>query len=313
MKWFFDREVVTFMLMKLILVLLFNLLIFFITIDKTQANFVQSNYLYKRDNKISTENVGTYPNLKNKTILLYTRNGVGYVHDNIQDAISCMKQLSVSHQFKLIVTTDASIFNDKDLKQFSLVLFANTNNDVFDNDAERLSFRKYIESGGGFVGIHSVVGTERNWKWFKMLLGETFLWHPPFQQFKIANLKPEHPSMKGIPSSWIKEDECYFGKELYAGMQVLMAHDINSLSPKDSIQIKKSAGSFANLFPAVWWQNFDGGNVWITTLGHDKNNYQDPLFIHHILNGIDFICSKVKKLDYSKAYAISKDDEVKTK
>jgi hypothetical protein len=117
--------------------------------------------------------------------------------------------------------------------------------------------------------------------------------------------------MKGMPKRWTKEDECYFGKELFPGMHVLMASEIASidtLKSKQSENILKNSGSFARYFPLVWWQQFDGGHVWVTTLGHDKNNYEDPLYIQHILNGIEFVAEKVTKLDYSKSYAQSKDD-----
>ena len=246
--------------------------------------------------------------LKNSKILLYTKNGKGYVHDNIPSAISCIKQLGEENGFTVLATEDPSIFNDKDLSGFKLVVFASTNNDVFDTDAQKLALRRYIEAGGGFVGIHSVTGTERNWPWFKMMLGETFSWHAKFQSFTTVNLQPNHPSMKGIPNKWNKEDECYFGKELYPGMQVLMASELSSLNPDQTDLIQKNAGSYARYFPLVWFQHFDGGHVWVTTLGHDKKNYEDPLYKQHILNGLEFIASQVSKLDYSKSYASSKDD-----
>lgn len=258
-----------------------------------------------------SKNAAAEKKLKNFSVLLYTKNGKGYVHDNIPSAISCIEQLGKENHFKVVSTEDPTIFNDKDLQQFTLVIFASTNNDVFDTDEQKLAFRHYIEAGGGFVGIHSVTGTERNWPWFKMMLGETFSWHAKFQSFSTVNLDPSHPSMKGIPMRWTKEDECYFGKELYPGMKVLMASELSTLNPDQTELIQKNAGSYANYFPLVWLQNFDGGHVWITTLGHDKKNYQEPLYKQHILNGIQYIAGEVGKLDYSKCYAKSKDDTLR--
>jgi hypothetical protein len=70
---------------------------------------------------------------------------------------------------------------------------------VFATDAQRLAFRRYIEGGGGFVGVHSVTGTERHWPWFKMMVGETFSWHAKFQPFRVLNIASSHPSMKNVP------------------------------------------------------------------------------------------------------------------
>ncbi|MEO6721671.1 MAG: ThuA domain-containing protein [Ferruginibacter sp.] len=255
-----------------------------------------------------TFNIGSHDKLKNSRVLVYTKNGKGYVHDNIAAAVTSIKELAVAYHFKADVSDDPAVFNETNLKKYTLLIFTSTNNDVFDTDDQRLAFRRYIEAGGGFVGVHSVTGTERNWKWFKMMVGATFSWHAKFQQFRIKNMDPMHPSMKGVPAVWVREDECYFGKELYPGIKVLMAHDLLSLKTDEPDLLLKNAGSFANFYPAVWWQPFEGGNIWITTLGHSKESYQDPVYKNHLLQGIAFIASRYKGINYAKAHAITKDD-----
>ncbi len=250
-------------------------------------------------------------NLKNSLVLVYTKNGKGYVHDNIPSAVASIQSLGAANNFKVDTSGDPAVFTEANLKKYTMLIFTSTNNDVFDTDAQRLSFRRYIEAGGGFIGVHSVTGTERNWKWFKMMIGETFSWHAKFQKFSIKNIDPSHPSMKNVPAIWEREDECYFGKELYPGIKVLMAHDLHSLKTDQSELIQKNAGSFADYYPAVWYQNFEGGNIWITTLGHSKESYQDPVYKNHLLQGIKFIASQFKGINYSKAHAIKKDDSLK--
>jgi len=246
--------------------------------------------------------------LKNSKVLVYTKNGKGYVHDNIASAVSSIKEMGVENHFTVDVSDDPSVFTEANLKNYQFLIFTSTNNDVFDNDNQRVQFRRYIEAGGGFVGVHSVTGTERNWTWFKMMLGETFSWHANFQKFSIKKLDNTHPSMQGVPAIWEREDECYFGKELYPGIKVLMAHQLSSLNPSQTELIQKNAGSYANYFPAVWYQQFDGGNIWVTALGHSKESYQDPVYKNHLLQGIRFIANQFKGLDYSKAHAITRDD-----
>jgi type 1 glutamine amidotransferase len=249
-------------------------------------------------------------NWKKVSVLVYTKNGIGYVHENIPSAVSCIQKLGKQYGFKVDTSADASVMTEENLKQYTLLIFPSTNNDVFDTDAQRLAFRRYIEAGGGFVGIHSVTGTERNWKWFKMMLGGTFSWHPKFQKFSVKVIDPSHPSVQGLPKIWEKEDECYFAKELYPGPKTIMAHDITTLNTSDTAQknlILKNAGAFSELYPAVWVYDFDGGHTWCTVLGHDKKDYVDPVYVQHIFQGISFIAGSVKKLDYSKAYADSRD------
>jgi type 1 glutamine amidotransferase len=251
--------------------------------------------------------------LKNIKVLVYTKNGNGYVHDNIAASVKCIQKLGAENGFKVDVSDDPAIYSDQNLKQYTLLIFTSTNNDVFDTDAQRLAFRRYIEAGGGFVGIHSVLGTERKWTWFKQMLGGTFAWHAPHQKFTVRVIDPSHPTVQGMPlvSERALGDECYFTKEFYPGIKVTIVHDISTLNPRDSVNIKKFTGSFANLFPAEWYQTFDGGNVWVTTLGHDKEYYQQPEFVTHILKGIEFIAGQSKNKDYTKAYADSRDTPVR--
>lgn len=249
-------------------------------------------------------------NWEKVAVLVYTKNGKGYIHENIPSAVACIQKLGKENGFRVDTSSNASVMTEQNLKQYTLLVFPSTNNDVFDSDLQRLAFRHYIEAGGGFVGIHSVTGTERNWKWFKMMLGGTFSWHAKFQKFNVRTVDPNHPSIQGLPTTWTKEDEFYFAKELYPGPKVIMAHDITTLNTTDSAQkanIIKNAGGYAELYPSVWSYDFDGGHTWVTTLGHDKKDYAEPVYVKHILQGIRYVASQVSTLDFKKAYAENRD------
>jgi uncharacterized protein len=251
------------------------------------------------------------PKWKKIKVLVYTKNGTGFVHDNIPYAVKCIQKLGQEKGFKVDVSDDPGLFTEANLRQYTMLIFPSTNNDVFANDAQRTAFRRYIEAGGGFVGIHSVTGTERNWKWFKMMLGGSFAWHARNQKFSVKVIDPSHPSIQGLPKVWERNDECYFAKEMYPGINVVMAHDITTLNPNEWERVKQFAGPFAELYPAVWHHRFDGGNIWITALGHNKENYEDPVFVKHIFQGMEFIAGQVKKIDFSKAYADGRDTPVR--
>ena len=249
---------------------------------------------------------------KKVKVLVYTKNGKGYVHDNIPFAVKCIQKLGEQHGFKADVSDNPTVFNEENLKQYSLLIFPSTNNDVFDTDEQRLAFRHFIEAGGGFVGLHSVVGTERNWTWFKMMLGGSFAWHPKFQKYKLQVLDPNHPSMSGLPKVWEREDECYFQKELYPGVRPLLAHDLSTLDVgADSVKLKLNRGTFGRYYPAAWYQQFDGGIIWITALGHDKKDYEESIFVQHIFQGIKYVASEIKSKNYSKVYSKTKEEAVR--
>ena len=250
-------------------------------------------------------------NWKKVRVLVYTKNGKGYVHDNIPNAVLCIQKLGQQHGFAVDVSDQPTVFTQANLTQYTLLIFPSTNNDVFDTDEQRLAFRRYVEAGGGFVGIHAVMGTERNWTWFKRMIGGTFAWHPPFQKIRITTIDAKHPSVKGLPAVWEKEDEFYFTKEMWPGPTVVMASDLTSIDSTQAEKVGTFRGSYTALYPSVWYYNFDGGYTWCTTLGHAKTDYEDPTYVQHIFQGIAFVAGQVKKLNYGNAYADSRDTPIR--
>jgi uncharacterized protein len=265
----------------------------------------------------SQEKKATYPpgkdvKLKGRNILVFTKNGKGYVHENIPASIAAIKKLGMELGCKVDTSTDASIFTDNNLKKYDVVIFSNTNNDVFDSEQQKVSFMRYIQAGGGFMGIHSASGTERNWKWFKLMLGATFLRHPPFQTFTVYVLDKQHPATKNLVAKWETKDECYFFKEFNPSIKTLVVADVSTIEESNEAGTTDSSGRrknikpdvFGNSYPAVWCNEFDGGRVWYTALGHSKENYSDSTYLSHLVEGLKWVINK-KKLDYKKAHATS--------
>lgn len=240
--------------------------------------------------------------LKNKQVLVFTKNGKGYVHENIASSVAAIQKLGKEAGFTVDTTTNSALFTDNNLKKYDVLIFSNTNNDVFDTEEQRVAFMRYIQAGGGFMGIHSASGTERNWKWFKLLLGATFLRHPPFQPFSVYVLDHKHPATKNLPAKWDTNDEFYLFKEFNPAIKVLIFSDLTNIKEKDDKTTKPDV--FGNRYPSVWCHEFDGGRAWYTALGHDKNDYSNPGYLAHLIEGLKWVTDKTKP-DYKKARATS--------
>ncbi len=268
--------------------------------------FIALNFLFiitvlcacKTQKETAVNNV----NWKQVKVLVYTKNGKGYVHDNIAAAARCIEELGAQNGFAVDVSDDPAKFNDDNLKQYNALIFTSTNNDVFDNDAQKLALMHYIEAGGGFVAIHSVTGTERNWPWFKRLVGGTFERHAKHQPFTEIIIDHNNPSTSFLPNTWKRDDECYYTKEINPDIHVLMVHDLSTVDDKGKPVI------YGNTFPSVWCHEFDGGREWYTSLGHDSATYKEPEFRKHIMGGLQWVLSKQQPLDYSKAHAKTPND-----
>lgn len=251
--------------------------------------------------------------LKGKSIILYTKNGKGYVHDNIPAAMHCFDSLSRKFGFTLIKSQDAATFTEQILNKSDLIVFASTNNDVFDTEDQKLAFRHYVEAGGKVLAIHSAIGTERNWTWFKQMLGGTFSWHPHYQPFDLVKINPLHPSLNHLPARWTHEDECYFNKELFPGTECLLSADLNTLH-LDSSEISKynlNKGNYSDIYPISWIHRFDGGLIYLTTLGHHIKEYQGGRFVDYLVDAIQFLVREPIKFDTRKAYAKNFNEPIK--
>ncbi|NVJ47104.1 MAG: ThuA domain-containing protein, partial [Cytophagia bacterium] len=97
---------------------------------------------------------------KPKSLLIYTRNGEGFVHDNIEASVEALEKLASENNYEVQVTDSPDFFTPENLKQIDCIIFSNSNNEAFTSQDQRDAFKHYIESGGGFVGIHSASGSE---------------------------------------------------------------------------------------------------------------------------------------------------------
>lgn len=238
--------------------------------------------------------------IKGANILVYTKVGNdGFIHNSIPASVDALKRLGEKNGFNVDVSDDPTLFKEDNLKDYHALIFANTNNDVFSTDEQRIALKRYVQAGGGFVGIHIALGTERNWDWYKRMIGATFDRHPPYQQFNVIIIDDSHPSTRHLPDPWNIKDEPYYVKEYNPEVRVLMSHDLSTIEdnvPKPEI--------FGNEYPSVWCNTFDGGRQWYTGYGHNGHIYKDSLFMQHILGGIKWVAADGLP-DYQKAYSIS--------
>ncbi|MEM9830397.1 MAG: ThuA domain-containing protein [Bacteroidota bacterium] len=263
----------------------YRMLVYDGEIDSETANRYWQDFAYP-----PVVEVKASPGLEGKKLLLYTKNGEGYVHDNIAASVEAIRKLARENGFEVVPSEDPNQFTTENLKQYDALIFSNTNNDVFDTPEQEQAFQKYIQSGGRFVGIHSVCGSERDWDWFAQMLGGRFHRHPPSQDFDVLVLDKSHPSTHFLPDVWLqKDEECYYLKRLNPASHVLLVADLKTV--EDEKRDEYPADYFGDQFPLAWCHEFDGGRQWYTALGHRPEHYSDPTFMRHILGGIIWVLS----------------------
>jgi cytochrome c len=226
-------------------------------------------------------------------VLLFCKGGY-YFHESIPAGVAAIIKLGHQNNFDVDTTTDANWFNEDSLKKYSTVIFLSTtdNTDALLNHYRQADFERYIQAGGGYVGIHAASDAGYQWGWYKRLVGANFKNHPEeHPQATLNIIDPDHISTKGLPNPWIRKDEWYNFKNMNKDVHVLISIDEKSYK----------GGENGEHHPMSWYHGYDGGRAWYTALGHTIESYSEPNFLKHLLGGIQYAIGDNKELDYSKA------------
>ncbi len=232
--------------------------------------------------------LATSPAIAQRRVLVYTRNftpnGKGYVHENIAASVAAIRRMGVEKGFAVDVSDDPASFNDANLRQYAALVFSNSNNEAFATEGQKDAFKRYIQSGGGFVGIHSASGSQRDWPYFWSVVGGKFVEHPKLQPFIVHVVDSAHVITKDLPAEFQWTDEAYFTDHANPGIHPVLVIDRTQLLYTSAM--KSDPDSFRNPLPLAWWQTFDGGREYYIALGHKKEDYENPVLYGLIANGI---------------------------
>jgi len=211
-------------------------------------------------------------------VLLFTKTA-GYRHKSIAVGKKAIETLAKSSGFTVVSSQSSELFSDEQLQHFDVVIFLNTTGNILTSE-QQTAFERYIQAGGGFVGIHAAADTEHNWPWYGRLVGAYFLSHPKQQTATMAVVQPNHPSTKHLKThlnnQWRRYDEWYNFHSFNPQFNVLLSIDESSYS----------GGKNGQYHPIAWYHEFDGGRAFYTGMGHTKQSYADPDFLQHLLGGI---------------------------
>ncbi len=150
------------------------------------------------------------------------------------------------------------------------------------DEAVKQSILEYVRSGKGVVGIHAATAALQNWPEYGEMMGAYYGGHI-LQKVAIKPDDPEHPinaCFKGRP--FTITDEIYISREPYSRdrLRVLASLDLSRMDDPQKRADKDYAVS--------WVRTYGKGRVFYTTLGHEAATYWSPVFLEHVLAGIQF-------------------------
>src|SRR3954463_3378597 len=140
-------------------------------------------------------------------VLVFSKTA-GYRHSSIPNGIAAVRKIGQENGFAVDATEDATAFTAKNLARYRAVVFMSTTGDVLD-PTQQDNFERYIQAGGGWVGVHSATDTEYDWPWYGRLAGACFTSHPGNPNVRKGTfrvLDKTHISTQGLPDTWERED-----------------------------------------------------------------------------------------------------------
>ena len=204
--------------------------------------------------------------------------------------------------FETVISDDPGLLLGDNLRQFDALVMNNIHErepflpDGFaqlkgDQKAEAQAFDKaikqsilgYVRSGKGVVGIHAATAALQNWPEYGEMIGGYYGGHI-HQEVVIRPEDPKHPvnaCFGGKP--FTIRDEIYISREPYSRkkVRVIASLDLSRMEDPQKRPDKDYAVS--------WVLAYGKGRVFYTTLGHEAATYWNPVFLKHLLAGVQFV------------------------
>ena len=251
------------------------------------------------------------PSTKHRKVLVY---GISFgPHRNtIRTAQQVFKLLGErTGAFEAVVSDDLAHFEADKLKQFDAVIFANTTGEVFCRPADKEQFNAlsadekrqqqeiatrlaknlddYVQSGGGFMAIHSATDTLKKEKTYGDMIGAVFTQHP-WGAKETVMIRVEDPG-NALAKGVFERDEFKFNDEIYEfrepydrkRLHVILSLDL-AKSDKPNRPLRRTDGDY----PVAWTRSHGTGRVFYCSLGHVISTFSDPTILNFWLRGIQF-------------------------
>lgn len=227
--------------------------------------------------------------LNGKTILVFCGYGEGFVHQNIRASVEMFLKLGKMFGATVDTTSSTAVFDDARLYKYDVIAYANASY-VALTPEQQAAFQRFIRRGGGFVGLHAATCTGNKWDWFTQMIGGYFAFHPAKQEFTLRVIDSGHPSTVILPASQQVIDELYIFKAMNPSLRVLAVSEFTGVNWGKYT----APDTFDGVYPAIWCNEFEGGRIWYSMLGHDDTDYAKPEYMAHVRGGLEWVLAHKK-------------------
>ncbi|WP_407548901.1 ThuA domain-containing protein [Streptomyces sp. Pv4-95] len=186
------------------------------------------------------------------------------------------RQGPAAEHFTIEATADASVFTAPRLGKFNAVVFLTGGGDVLDPDQEA-GLQRYMEAGGGFLGIHDAARAEPYSDWFTGLIGArpTGSGQAAAQRATVEVGDRAHPATKDLPVEWKRPDR-------WLNWSTNPSGTVHTVARVRENTYQPGTGANGWDHPVSWCRDYDGGRSFYTAMGGTADSFQETDFRSHL-------------------------------
>lgn len=208
---------------------------------------------------------------QSKTLVFFDKNQL--------DKVAILLKKAQEKKIVLDTTSNPTKFNESQLKNYSSVVFLSTSINRLDY-RQSAELQRFMQAGGGFVGINSAVEKSYKWLWYNKMLGGVLSENQLENKIQLSIITNASIGKTELPPLWKTEDKPLL---------------INILPVKCKPVLLDVMGKTW----AWYYTTEEGGKMFYTALGGETSVYENPNFINLLWAGIEEVSAKSLP-DYSK-------------
>ncbi len=194
-------------------------------------------------------------------------------------ALKAFTETASSKKIITDTTSNPALFTENTLKNYYAIVFLNTS-------ANRLNFReaaelqRFIQAGGGFIGVGKAAERPYKWLWYERILGGDLAENQLQNTVQLSLITNANIGKTALPPLWKINDK------------PLVFNNLPTRSKPVLLDVMGKTWA--------WYYTTDeGGKLFYTALGVEPSAYTSPDFINHIWAGIEEVSAKTLP-DYVK-------------
>lgn len=215
-----------------------------------------------------------------KSLLFFDESG--------REKVNLFRQNLLNKKISIDTTSNPKNFNEAFLKNYRSVIFLDISINALDF-RQSLELQRFMQAGGGFVGVHRALEKDLKWLWYKKMLGADLAQEPLENSVNLSLITNAYIGNQSLPPLWKIEDKPLVISRLSVSCKPVLLD--------------------ANAKTWSWYYTTEeGGKMFYTALGANEQLFSNASFLAHLWSGIEEV-SASKLPDYSKIAESALPDE----